>query len=67
MAMTLRLSAAGEQRLERLAALTGRSKNAVIEEALENWDSHAAHAARVAAAFDRVLTRDAEALERLGQ
>ena len=65
MAMTLRLSDAAEAALEQIVADTHLGKTAAIERALIEKAARTTHADRAAAAFDRILRRDAEALERL--
>jgi predicted transcriptional regulator len=67
MAMTLRLSAQGEERLEQITQRTGLSKTAAVELALEDFDERAEHRARVHAAFEKVRTRDAELLRLLAE
>jgi predicted transcriptional regulator len=67
MAMTLRLSDAGEELLEKLAEQTHQSKTAVVESALRQMAERSDHRTRVRAAFDRVDQRDADLLDRLSR
>jgi predicted transcriptional regulator len=63
--MTLRLSDRGEAALDSIVERTHLSKNAAVEEAIAEMAARTSHADRTAIAFDRVLSRDAEALDRL--
>jgi predicted transcriptional regulator len=67
MAMTLRLDDVHEEILTELAIAHNRPKNEIIALAIEEMANNAAHSTRVRAAFDRILERDAEALELLSR
>lgn len=67
MAMTLRLTEADAAALERQAALEGRSQNAVVQRALEEYIERHSRRALLDSVLDRELPRYAEALDRLGR
>lgn len=67
MARTVRLSPEAEMKLSELAALTGQSKNSVIEQAVLELDARTIRRERVRRAFDRVRDRDADLLDRLSR
>lgn len=67
MAMTLRLSERDEQTLAVLAAAQGVSKQEATVRAIREVAERRGHEARVAHASDRVRTRYADVIERLGR
>lgn len=67
MAMTLRLSPVQEQQLSALAEKKKLSRQQVISLALEEAYERDIYNEKLDIAIDSVLTRYAEALERLGQ
>ena len=67
MAMTVRLSAEAEQKLDAIVRDCGLSKNAVLEQAILNWDAHSRHREIARTAADLVRSRDAELLELLSR
>lgn len=67
MSMNLRLRPETDQVLTELAAREGVSKNQLVESAILEHAARANHRAIVRAAFDKVRTRDAEALDLLSR
>lgn len=67
MAMTLRLSEQDEQTLAMLAATQGVSKQEATIRAIREAAERRGHEARVADASERVRTRYADVIERLGR
>lgn len=67
MSMNLRLRPETDRILAELAASEGVSKNQLIESAILEHAARASHRTRVRAAFDKVRTRDAEALDLLSR
>jgi predicted transcriptional regulator len=65
MAMTLRLTEEQDARLDALAELLGVSKQAVVSMAIDRFDAAAARQKLLDEAFDLVMTRDKELMERL--
>jgi hypothetical protein len=65
MAMTLRLTEAETEALRRKAAEQGRSMQEVARAAIADYVSE--RPARLRAAIDRILTEDAELLDRLAR
>jgi predicted transcriptional regulator len=65
MGMTLRTSTEQTDALRRQADAEGRSMQAVALEAIDEYIARRAHSARVDAALERVVTEEAEVLERL--
>ncbi|OLT11879.1 hypothetical protein BJF78_25775 [Pseudonocardia sp. CNS-139] len=65
--MTLRLSDEDTETLRELAALEGRSMQAVARTALRQYFERVAHGARVSAVAHEGAVRYAEALRRLGE
>lgn len=65
MAMTLRLPAELDARLEKLAAARHTSKHALILEAADRFAHEQGKTARVLAAVDEVGSEFADAIERL--
>ena len=64
--MTLRLSEAEQEALQRRAVAEGISMQEAARRAVREYVARAEHRDRVARLADRVLTTHAEALERLG-
>jgi hypothetical protein len=67
MAMTLRLTAEQEAQLTALAQQTNMSKQQAAVMAIEEAAQRRAYDAKLDSAIDSVLTRYADALERLGK
>lgn len=67
MALTLRLTAEQDALLTRMAELENRSKNEIAALAILERAERLDRSARIRAAFDRILERDAEALDLLSQ
>ena len=67
MALTLRLTAEQDAQLTEMAARENRSKNEMVAIAIEERAARINRSQRTRAAFDRVLERDAEALDLLSQ
>ena len=67
MALTLRLTAEQDAQLTEMAARENRSKNEIVAIAIEERAVRLDRSQRTRAAFDRVLERDAEALDLLSQ
>ena len=67
MALTLRLTADQDAQLTEMAAREKRSKNEIVAIAIEERAVRLDRSQRSRAAFDRVLERDAEALDLLSQ
>ncbi|THG34347.1 ribbon-helix-helix protein, CopG family [Glaciibacter flavus] len=67
MALTLRLTAGQDAQLTEMAARENRSKNEIVAIAIEERAVRLDRSQRSRAAFDRVLERDAEALDLLSQ
>lgn len=67
MALTLRLTAEQDALLTRMAELENRSKNEIATLAILERAERLDRSARTRAAFDRILERDAEALDLLSQ
>ena len=65
MGMTLRMSAEQTEALRRQAADEGRSMQAVALSAIDEYIARRAHTAKVDAALRRVVSKEAEVLERL--
>ncbi len=65
MGMTLRTSDTQTEALRRQAAAEGRSMQAVALSAIDEYIARRAHTSRVDAALTRVLSEEAEVLERL--
>ncbi|OBG39981.1 CopG family transcriptional regulator [Mycobacterium sp. E3198] len=65
MGMTLRTSAQQTEALRRQAAAEGRSMQAVVLSAIDEYIARRAHETKVAGALRRVLREEAEVLERL--
>jgi hypothetical protein len=63
--MTLRTSAQQTEALRRQAAAEGRSMQAVVLSAIDEYIARRAHKAKVAAALQRVVREEAGVLERL--
>jgi uncharacterized protein (DUF1778 family) len=67
MALTLRLTAEQDALLTRMAELENRSKNEIATLAILERAERLDRSARTRASFDRILERDAEALDLLSQ
>ena len=67
MALTLRLTADQDAQLNDMAERENRSKNEIVSIAIEERAARLNRSQRTRAAFDRVLERDAEALDLLSQ
>lgn len=67
MAMTLRLSERDEQALAQLAAADGVSKHEATIRAIHEVAERRGHEARVAESSERVRSRYAHVIKRLGQ
>jgi predicted transcriptional regulator len=65
MGMTLRASDQQTAALRRQAAAEGRSMQAVVLSAIDEYIARRAHKAKVAAALERVVREEAGVLERL--
>lgn len=65
MGMTLRTSTEQTEALRQQADAEGRSMQAVALEAIDEYIARRAHSARVDAVLHRVVTEEAEVLERL--
>ncbi|KLO31190.1 hypothetical protein [Mycobacterium haemophilum] len=65
MAMTLRTSDQQTQALRQQAAAEGRSIQAVVLSAIDEYIARRTHKAKVAAALQRVVREEAGVLERL--
>ena len=63
--MTLRLTPEQDERLEALADMLGVSKQSVVSMAIYRFYSSAARQKMLDEAFDLVMTRDKELMERL--
>lgn len=67
MALTLRLSEEDDRLLTELAAHERRSKNDVVVAAIRERAERTAKSERTRAAFNRIETRDADALDLMSQ
>ena len=67
MALTLRLTADQDAQLNDMAERENRSKNEIVAIAIKERAARLNRSQRTRAAFDRVLERDAEALDLLSQ
>jgi predicted transcriptional regulator len=65
MGMTLRTSAEQTEALRRQAAAEGRSMQAVVLSAIDEYIARRAHQAKVAGALQGVVSEEAAVLERL--
>ncbi len=65
--MTLRLSEAEQEALQRRAVAEGISMQEAARRAVREYVARAEHRDRVARSAERVMTAHAEALERLGR
>ena len=65
MAMTLRLTEEQDARLDALSELLGVSKQSVVSMAIDRFDAAEARQKLLDEAFDLVMTRDKELMERL--
>ena len=65
--MTLRLSEAEQEALQRRAVAEGISMQEAARRAVREYVARAEHRERVARTGERVMTAHAEALERLGR
>lgn len=65
--MTLRLSEAEQEALQRRALAEGISMQEAARRAVREYVARAEHRERVARSGERVITAHAEALERLGR
>lgn len=65
MAMTVRLDPETDALLTKLAEQTGKSKQAVISEAIRNFDAGTTRSKDLASAMEFVLSHDAKLMERL--
>ena len=65
MAMTVRLDPETDALLTKLAEQTGKSKQAVISEAIQQHLAMLSQQATARRVFDKVLSRDAALLDRL--
>ena len=65
MGMTLRPSEQQAEALRRQAAAEGRSMQAVVLSAIDEYIARRAHTAKVAGALQRVIREEARVLERL--
>lgn len=67
MAMNVRLRPETDRILAELAEVEGVSKNQIVETAILEHADRTNHKAKVRAAFEKVRTRDAEALDLLSR
>ena len=67
MALALRLTADQDAQLNDMAERENRSKNEIVAIAIKERAARLNRSQRTRAAFDRVLERDAEALDLLSQ
>jgi hypothetical protein len=65
MAMTLRLTEEQDARLETVAKTLGMSKQQAVIALIEQFDEAASRRTRIDEIYQKVMTRDAELMERL--
>jgi hypothetical protein len=65
MAMTLRLTEEQDARLETVAKTLGMSKQQAVIALIEQFDEAASRRTRIDEIYKKVMTRDAELMERL--
>lgn len=65
MAMTLRLTPEQDARLEALAKALGVSKQKAVIELIDNADLNSSRRNKLDGIFDKVMSRDAELMQRL--
>jgi hypothetical protein len=65
MAMTLRLTEEQDARLESVAKTLGMSKQQAVIVLIEQFDEAASRRTRIDEIYQKVMTRDAELMERL--